>query len=225
MSPTPPTVIAVDVTHDEELEADGFDLFVTVRGSSVFTGRAVFEKAAEVRALVDSLGAAGIARTDVTLMGLHVDVESGLMSKSSSAVYALRVRSSQVEQLAPAVTAIAQAKSATLSRLVWRYPEGEETTQAMLRSAIRKARGRAEAMAEGAGLRIDSVSRVTTPGAVIEPVPGGPPHLGSPAYGSGAPGIGMDRARRVDLGLEVAPTRKVSVAVIVELTAVPATAS
>jgi uncharacterized protein YggE len=224
MPPTPPTVIAVDVTHDEELDADGFDLFVTVRGSSVFTGRAVFEKAAEVRALVDSLGAAGIARADVTLMGLHVDVESGLMSKSSSAVYSLRVRSNQVEQLAAAVTAIAQAKSATVSRLAWRYPDGEETTQAMLRSAIRKARGRAEAMAEGAGLRIDSVSRVTTPGAVIEPSPAGPPPPGL-AYGSGAPALGMDRARRVDLGLEVAPTRRVSVAVIVELTAVPANAS
>ena len=60
------TLITVDVTHEEELGADGFDLFVTVRGSSLFTGSSAFDKAAEVKSIVASAIAAGTVRAGST---------------------------------------------------------------------------------------------------------------------------------------------------------------
>src|SRR5262249_48576252 len=147
MLDSPETVLTVDLDHEEELGADGFDLFVTVRGSSVITGNTAFEKAAEVKALVTGLVSTGVQREDVSLVGAQVDVESGLLSKSSSARYALRIRSHATDRLAAVLSVIASAKNASIDRLEWRYPEGEDAKQRWLRIAVTKARGRAEAMA------------------------------------------------------------------------------
>jgi len=224
MGDTSETVLTVDVTHEEELAADGFDLFVTVRGSSVFTGRSAFDKAAEVKALVASVVSIGVVRDDISLVGLQVDVESGLLSKSSSARYSLRVRSHEVDKLTGVLSAIASAKNATVDRLEWRYPEGEEARHGWLRAAARKARGRADAMAEALGIAITGIKRVSAPiAAAITPVPGmqgGGMESYSSSYG-GAPAPG--RSGRVDLGLEVAPTKRVEIDVRVELLAKPAT--
>jgi len=206
------TIIRVDVTHEEELVADGFDLFVTVRGSSVFTGRAAFEKAAEVKSLVEGVRVVGLGRDDVSLVGVQVDVESGLLSKSSSARYSLRMRAGEVERLADVLTAVASAKNATVDRLVWRYPEGEDARQAWLRAAVASARGRADAIAGGLGLRVTGVRRVITP--VAPPMPR-PVMLGAP---QAAPTRG--RGGSVDLGVDVAPTRQTAIDVRVDFVAV-----
>lgn len=210
------TVLTVDVTHDEELTADGFDLFVTVRGSSVFTGSAAFEKAAEVKSLVSAVVAVGIVRTDVSLVGVHVDVESGLLSKSSSARYSLRVRASNSERLGPVLSAVAAARNATVDQLEWRYPEGESAKEAWLAAAVTKARGRAKAMAAALGLTIARVKSVRTPLEGNVAFAGGPVHM-TTSYGMAK---SRSRGDQVDLGLEVAPTKKVETSARVEFVAV-----
>ena len=219
MSETNESVITVDVTHEEELAADGFDLFVHVRGLSLFTGSSAFEKAAEVKSLVSAVVAAGITRSDVALVGVHVDVESGLLSKSSSARYSLRIRSADCECLSRVLSSIASAKNVTVDSLDWRYPEGETAKQAWLRAAATKARGRAEAIADALGMMIHHVVRVTTPLGGTSPMHHQPRPSGI-GYGS-IPTKSLRGGGQVDLGLEVAPTKRVELDVRVELTARP----
>ncbi len=47
--------ILVTVSQTEEIEADHADLFVTIRGASLFAGKAALTKAREVSQLVAAL--------------------------------------------------------------------------------------------------------------------------------------------------------------------------
>src|SRR5262245_16129339 len=88
--------IVVSATHHH---ADAADLHVIVRGSSLVTGSAALKKAAEARRLVEDLAAAGLADEDVALQGVSAEVSSGLLGRSSTAQYRLRVRVRDLDRL------------------------------------------------------------------------------------------------------------------------------
>jgi len=77
--------INVSETETQELASDRADLFVTVRGSSFFTGQAALHKAREVAQLVSNLTNFGLAQSDIQLQSVTAETASGVLGKTSAA--------------------------------------------------------------------------------------------------------------------------------------------
>lgn len=148
-----PDTIHITASHREEIFASHADLFVTVRGSSVISGNEAMKKAREVSALVDELTRAGVPAEDIHLQGVHVETSSGVLLKSSSATYRLRVRCGKLEQLPELLDIVSAQKNAALERVGWKYPE--ETARARgLESAIAAAKSKADKVAASLGVKL-----------------------------------------------------------------------
>jgi uncharacterized protein YggE len=198
-------VIIVSAQHEEELAADRAEVLVSVEGSSLVTGRAALQKAKEVSRLVEELAKVGIG--EPALEGVRAEVSSGILSKSSSANYRLRVKIDELALLPDALGAITGAKNVRLEALLWRYPESVEKQAGWLKAALADANLKAAAMAEALGTKIVGVHKCTE-----QPINEAAPQA---AYFGGD----MTRARKsanVDLGFELGHKKRVGVSVTVE---------
>jgi uncharacterized protein YggE len=152
MEPKPDT-IKITASQREEILASHADLFVTVRGSSVIGGDQALKKAREVSQLVDELTRFGIPAGDIHLQGVHLETASGTLRKSSSAIYRLRVRCNQLEQIGDLIDILATQKNAVLEHIEWKYPDEEAQARA-LEAALGKAKAKADKVAESLGVRL-----------------------------------------------------------------------
>lgn len=150
---TKPNTIKISTSHREEILATHADLFVTVKGSSVVSGSEAMKKAKEVSQLVDELTRFGIPAGNVHLQGVHVETSSGVMLKSSSASYRLRVRCDVLDQIADLLDIVTAQKNATLERIDWKYPE-EEARERGLEIALTKAKSKADKVAAALGVKL-----------------------------------------------------------------------
>ena len=148
-----PDTIKVSAYNREEILASHADLFVTVRGSSVFSGNEAIKKAREVSQLVDELTRFGISSENIHLQGVHIESSSGALLKSSSAIYRLRIRSEKLDQVAELIDIFASQKNATLERIDWKYPE-ESARERGLEAALAKAKVKAEKIAAVMGVKL-----------------------------------------------------------------------
>jgi uncharacterized protein YggE len=148
-----PDTIKVSAHNREEILASHADLFVTVRGSSVFSGNEAMKKAREVSQLVDELTRVGLPSENIHLQGVHIESSSGALLKSSSAIYRLRIRSEKLDQISELIDIFASQKNATLERIDWKYPE-EAAREYGLEAAIAKAKTKAEKIAAALGVKL-----------------------------------------------------------------------
>jgi uncharacterized protein YggE len=155
-----PDTIHITALHREEIFASHADLFVTVRGSSVISGNEAMKKAKEVSALVDELTRTGVPAEDIHLQGVHVETSSGVLLKSSSATYRLRVRCGKLEQLPELLDIVASQKNAAMERIEWKYPE-ESTRAHGLETAIAAAKSKADKVAASLGVKLLGVYQFT----------------------------------------------------------------
>src|SRR5688572_33459091 len=150
---TKPDTIKVSALHREEIFASHANLFVTVRGSSVVSGNEAMKKAREVSQLVEALTSFGLSPEAVQLLGIHIETSSGTLLKSSSAIYRLRIKSENTDQIADLLDIIASQKNAILERIEWKYPE-ELAQERGLESAITKGKAKAEKVAAALGVKL-----------------------------------------------------------------------
>ena len=148
-----PDTIKISASHREEISATYADLFVTVKGSSVVSGNEAMKKAKEVSQLVDELTRFGIPVENIHLQGVHVETSSGILLKSSSASYRLRVRCDVLDQIADLLDIITSQKNAALDRIDWKYPE-DEARERGLDSALAKAKSKADKVAAFLGVKL-----------------------------------------------------------------------
>ncbi|MBI5964658.1 MAG: SIMPL domain-containing protein [Chloroflexi bacterium] len=141
-----PDTIKISASHREEISATYADLFVTVKGSSVVSGNEAMKKAREVSQLVDELTRFGVPAGSIHLQGVHVETSSGVLLKSSSASYRLRVRCDALGQIADLLDIITSQKNAALERIEWKYAD-DEARERGLESALTKAKSKAEKVA------------------------------------------------------------------------------
>ncbi|MFT3924929.1 MAG: SIMPL domain-containing protein [Myxococcales bacterium] len=134
--------------YEEDLTAHQVDVFVSIHGSSTFTGRAALSKAKEVSSLVQALVQLGIPESSIDLESVRAEVRSGFLGKSSSAFYQLRVRVEDLERLPGVLGAVAAATQASLDRLTWRYPDDEATEARLLARATQRAMEKCKAIAQ-----------------------------------------------------------------------------
>ena len=203
-----PDVLIIIADHYEDLSADRAELIVTVQGSSLVTGRAALSKAKEVARLVDELEHAGIAADDISLEDVQAEVSSGILGKSSSATYRLRVRCKNLDLLPEALGAVTAAKNAKLEDIEWRYPDSHSRQIGWLEAAIRRANSKGVAAAGALGARITGVHKLTEQRLDVEAAPAPP---GGVAY------LTMSRrAERVDLGFSLNHQKRAGVRVTIE---------
>ena len=148
-----PDTIKVSALHREEIFASHANLFVTVRGSSVVSGNQAMKKAREVSQLVEALTSFGLSPEAVQLLGVHIETSSGTLLKSSSAIYRLRIRSENTDQIADLLDIIASQKNAVLERIEWKYPE-ESAQERGLEAAITRVKAKAEKVAAALGVKL-----------------------------------------------------------------------
>src|SRR6185436_2987103 len=149
-----PDTIKVSALHREEIYANHADLFVTVKGSSVVSGDQALKKAKEVNQLVEALTRPalsggegfGLSPEAIHLQGVHIETSSGVLLKSSSATYRLKVQCEKLEQLADILDILASQKNAALERIQWKYPE-EAARERGMDAVLQKAKSKAEKVA------------------------------------------------------------------------------
>src|SRR5690606_37042886 len=93
-----PDTIKISTSYKEEISATHADLHVTVKGSSIVSGNEAMKKAKEVNQLVETVTSFGVKSEAVTLQGVHLETESGVLLKSSSAIYRLKIRCEDLNQ-------------------------------------------------------------------------------------------------------------------------------
>jgi uncharacterized protein YggE len=148
------TTIAVTAIRRQEIAADKADLQVTIKGSSLVTGSAALKKAKEVNELVTALLAAGVKEEEFSLRGIQVQSASGVLARTSSALYSLRIRCARLELLGDILGAISAQKNVSLDDLTWRYPELTAMQNEWLDSCIAEARQRAAHIANALGVKL-----------------------------------------------------------------------
>jgi uncharacterized protein YggE len=207
---TRPDLITVQITHESELEASHVDLFVTVKGSSLVTGSAALTKAREVAALVSALGTVGVKQAAIRVEDIAAQVESGLLTKSSSATYSLKIRCAKLDTLADVLGAITSQKNVQLGHLEWGYPESDELRTRALVDCAARATERARHIAAALGVKLLGVHRFQESELASEPPRGGRIQPSMMAAGRSR---AMDAT---DLGLSVAHSKKVVIRVLTE---------
>jgi uncharacterized protein YggE len=148
-----PDTIKISAFHREEIFASHANLYVTVKGSSVVSGNEALKKAREVSQLVEALTSFGLSPEAVQLLGVQIETASGVLLKSSSATYRLRIRLEKLDQLAELLDIIALQKNASLDRIEWKYPE-EVAHERGLEAAIAKGKAKAEKVAAAMGVKL-----------------------------------------------------------------------
>jgi uncharacterized protein YggE len=148
------TTISITATRQQEISADKADVQVTIKGSSVVTGSAALKKAKEVNELVTALLAIGVKEDELSLRGIQVQSSNGVLTRSSSASYTLRIRCSRLELLGEILGAISAQKNVTLDHVGWRYPDLKPLQKEWLDSCIAEARERAAHIAGALGVKL-----------------------------------------------------------------------
>ena len=148
-----PDTIKISASQREEISASHAELFVTVKGSSLVSGDQALKKAKEVSQLVEALISFGLSPEAIHLQGIHIETSSGVLLKSSSATYRLKVKCEKLDQLAEVLDIIASQKNATLERIDWKYPE-EAARERGLTAALEKAKSKADKVAKSLGVKL-----------------------------------------------------------------------
>lgn len=144
-----------DIT--DEVRATSANLHLTVKGTSFFSGQAAIKKAKEVQQLVTALLNAGVPEDDISVRSVSLSVEKGMITKSSSARYALKVHVRDLEKLPDVLGAITGSNTVTMDTIEWRYDDLEAKEDAWMLEAIRKANERAGKIADGLKVKITGV--------------------------------------------------------------------
>jgi uncharacterized protein YggE len=148
-----PDTIKVSALQREEISANRADLSVTVKGSSLVSGDQAMKKAREVSQLVEALTSFGLRPEAIHLQGVHIESSSGMLMKSSSATYRLKVECEKLDQLADVLDIIASQKNTTLEKIEWKYPE-ELAQERGLEAALAKAKTKAGKVAASLGVKL-----------------------------------------------------------------------
>jgi len=159
-----PDTIKVTAFHREEVSATHADLHVTVKGSSVVSGDAALKKAKEVNQLVEALISLGLKEDIFKLQGVHLETSSGVLVKSSSASYRLKIRCEKLDQFAEILDVIASQKNVSLDRVEWKYDD-DAVRERGLNLAIENAKRKAQVIADSFGVKLlgvrDFIENVT----------------------------------------------------------------
>ncbi len=148
-----PDTIKISASHKEEIFATHANLHVTVKGSSIVNGAEAMKKAKEVTLLLEALTRLGIKEEAFSLQGVYIEGTSGVLLKSSSAAYRLKIRCDDLNQLAEMLDVVSSQKNATLEQVEWKYSE-DEACERGLNTTLEKAKAKAQKVAAALNVKL-----------------------------------------------------------------------
>lgn len=206
-----PDLIVISTQHEEHVLADCAELLVTVKGSTLVTGRPALRKNREVQSLVEGLVRFGLVPEDIGLESIHAGGESEALGPSSHATYRLRIRCINVGILPDVLEAVSTSPHARLDDVQWRYPDSASRMSAWLEACLAKANAKAKAAADALRIEIVGVHRMVEQ-PLAETHDGAGEHVVRVERPSGA---GADAAMRA-VGFNLTHQKRAGIRVTVE---------
>lgn len=154
-----PDMITVEAIHEVEVEAVAADLHVVIKATSLFTGSAALSNAREVSQLVNELKSFGLKDADIRLEGVHAAVSSGVMGKSSSANYSLKIRCASLDSLSDLLGIITSQKNTILKWIEWDYGDVKQIEINCLLECIEITKKKAKVIADSLGVTMIGIHR------------------------------------------------------------------
>ncbi len=154
-------LITVREAAETQLPATGAQLAVRIAGQSLVTGGEAFKKAAEVANLLADLKACGLSDEYVKLLSVSVEVEHGLLVKSSSAAYLLSIECPAIESLGKVLSAVSGQKNAQIVSLAWKYHDLAKAKQGVIQSAVKAANESAMGIAQALSAQLTGVHKLS----------------------------------------------------------------
>jgi hypothetical protein len=218
MAEKDPGIIRIQENDYEEVPAKEVTIYLTIRGSSLFTGDAALSKAREVNQLVTELKTKGVEESKIQLLGVQADVTTGILGRNSSATYHLKVLCSQLDMLPDVLGIITSQKNTKVTLLEWGYGDLREVQERILDRCLERAQRKAQRIAGRLGVQILGISECTDGTESYE----ADVFQGEPEYSArGMGGRGASRRRETadlamsmqmtkeDFGLQVSHSRRV----------------
>ena len=155
------SLITVKETAERKVFASGAELTVCISGQAFFTGTEALKKAAEVNRCVEAMKDCGIEQGDISIQNVSIQVESGILTKSSSAAYHIAVRCKSLDCLGPVLAAIASQKNTRLVQLLWVFETLEKAKEELLQTAVEKAKVTAQSIAGLLGTECSAIHKLS----------------------------------------------------------------
>lgn len=152
-------VLRVTIDDEVRIEAVRARVHALVQGSNRFLSGAAARQAGEVRNLVAALAGLGLGEAALEVEGVRIETGSGALKLGQSAQVQVVVTSPN-ENTADVLAVLAGQSGVTVERIEWVY-EGFEASLPATADAMRRARRKAEAIAEAAGLTVTGVLQIS----------------------------------------------------------------
>lgn len=215
-----PGIVTIRTDAEAEVPASHAFLNVHLQSEQGYGGKAPAKQTKEVAALIAALKQAGVEEGDVSILGIHMSVTQGLLSKSSQARYDLKIKIAELDQLPPALITISSAKNATLDKVDWQFATERDVKRELLAKCVADAYAKATLVVTGLQQRIIGVEQFDESGQNHGPPP---PMMARPAPAPSAPGFAASRASEPEpaMDLVVAHSRRIVVNVAVQFRVEP----
>jgi len=151
-------ILRITVDDSVRIDATSARVHVSLKGNSAVFGNAATKQAAEVRSLVSALAATGIEQDAVEVTGVRMESRSGVLGRSQ-AEYLLAIAVAP-DGLPGVLGVLADQPNLVLSELEWVF-DSFEASIAATAAALAKARRKADAVAEAAGVRITGIATIS----------------------------------------------------------------
>lgn len=199
--------ISVDVSERRVVAATRAVAHLKLAGASFVRGGEPHRKAKEIGELTSALRSLGIAEDAIRVTDVAAHVESGLLTKSSSATYRLTVEV-PMEALPALIGAIGGQRNLELERLRFDYGDDPAGRDAWAASLAGKALAKANLLADALGVPVLGVAALEErfdDGERSEPVveADGMLRMRSAMAAPIEPGVPLIHEKTVTLGLQV----------------------
>ncbi len=139
--------LEVSVNLVVELSAKCAVFSLELPGSTLLWGDSALAKATEIRKLVLELEEIGVPNKAVSLRSVRGSQDGGLLGRSTSAVYSLRIEVEDMSLVGAALGVISAQKNGS-HRLSWRYPDEDADMVPHVARACAIAKHKAETLAQ-----------------------------------------------------------------------------
>ena len=203
-------ILRITVDDSLDVPAIAARLHVTVRGAALVAGNAATKRAAEVRELVAALGHAGLSDDSIEVQGVRLSTSSSAVGRSQRVEIMLVVKVAP-EQLPAVLGVLADRPNLRLGELEWVF-DSFEASIPLAAAAMRKARRKADALADAAGLTVAGVHSASDSWSMPEP------RVMMAEAIAASPRMMKSAAPDLDLGVEFVSTQKLQVHLSVDFT-------
>jgi uncharacterized protein YggE len=206
-------VLRVSETETAEIEAARAFVMINVASEKILFGNAALAASEDLKSVVTKIKAVS-EDVEVDTEAVSVATNSGILSKNSTANYTIRLTVNDLSALGAILGICSEGKKVSVRSVIWDYEE-DEAKLSLIKSAIRKAKRKADEMMAEIGYSIVGVRSCSdsyqTPniGEIIINRP-------DASRGEDTMGLARRRVEAVDFGAQFKSKKQISATCAIE---------